>query len=49
MRSMFSVLVCLFEPSPGDRVAGPRVGKKKVRECVRVFRLTVLREHPLFP
>lgn len=39
MRSMFSVLVCLFEPSPGDRVAGPRVGKKKVRECARVFRL----------
>ena len=39
MRSMFSVLVCSFELPPGDRVAGPTVGKKKVRECSSVFRL----------
>ena len=39
MRSMFSVLVYSFELPPGDRVAGPTVGKKQVRECSSVFRL----------
>ena len=39
MRSMFSVLVCSFELPPGDRVAGPTIGKKQVRECSSVFRL----------
>ena len=53
MRSMFSVLVCSFELSPGGRVAGPRIGKSKsasVWECARRTRraVTVL-EHPRDP
>ena len=39
MRSMFSVFICAFEPSPGDRVAALREAqsrRKKVRECARV-------------
>lgn len=53
MRSMFSVLVCLFEPSPGDRVAGPRDGKKKsasARGCFGYTRGAVtVPEHPRDP
>ena len=53
MRSMFSVLVCSFELPPGDRVAGPTVGKKKsasARACFGCTRraVTVL-EHPRDP
>ena len=50
MRSMFSVFICTFEPSPGDRVAVLRVGEKKsasVRECVFCTRRAVtVPEHP---
>ena len=50
MRSMFSVFICTFEPSPGDRVAVLRVGEKKsasVRECVGCTRRAVtVPEHP---